>query len=429
MRKAKPQPALNPTIVWMTLAKLRTLENPSNSKKHDIPGIVTSIREFGFVAPPILDVRTGMISAGHGRAEALEKMRAAGEPPPRPVRVAGNEWELPVVTGTFFSKDDQHAGAYLVADNQLTIAGGFDDELTAKLLKDLPLDLRVTTGFTEAEVDRMLKALNIDNDSSNDKLDEAPEPPKNPVSKRGDVWKLGQHLLYCGSCTKLATVFGKKQWRLMVTDPPFGVDYEQVTATKKNQRKVPLAIEGDVGTPKQMDERWREWFGAMQKLVMPGACFYICSLPGHLCRWLMNAIEAVKLPYRHQLVWAKQQLVLGRGDYHYQHEPILYGWVEGAAHYAVKDRTETTVWKIDRPRSSELHPTMKPVELYLRAFRNSSDSGDLCCEPFAGSGTAFVAGEKAGRIIYGAEIDLRYCDVVVERWQQVADKKATRRAT
>lgn len=141
---------------------------------------------------------------------------------------------------------------------------------------------------------------------------------------------------------------------------------------------------------------------------------------------LLLGMRAAGMMGRHELIWAKNQIVFGRGDYHYQHEPIIYGWIEGAGHCKVEDRTQSSVWQIDKPRRSDLHPTMKPVELYARAMRNSSARGALVLEPFAGSGTALIAAEQLGRKVAAAELDPRYCDVIIERWQNLSGGKAVR---
>jgi DNA modification methylase len=215
----------------------------------------------------------------------------------------------------------------------------------------------------------------------------------------------------------------------MVTDPPYGVSYaaknEFLNAVARGNH-IQVPIEGDHHTPEEMSALWKSWFSATCPLLGPGAAYYVTGPQrGDLLLLLLLALRDSGFPLRHMLIWAKNQFVLGRSDYHYQHEPIIYGWLDGG-HRRVEDRGESSLWQIDKPRKNDLHPTMKPVELYARAMRNSSDRGDLVLEPFAGSGTALIAAEQLGRRVFASEIDPRYCDVIVERWQRITGGKARR---
>ena len=231
----------------------------------------------------------------------------------------------------------------------------------------------------------------------------------------------------CGDCGTIA-IAGCK---LLVTDPPYGVSYakknEFLNAIARGNR-IQTPIEGDHNTAEDMSVLWRTWFGSVRRWMDPGAAYYVTGPQGGdlLLLLLLLALRDSGFPLRHMLVWAKNNHVLGRSDYHYKHEPILYGWVEGAAHHAVANRSETSLWEIDRSHKSDLHPTTKPVELYARAMRNSSNSGDLVTDPFAGSGTAFVAAEQLDRTCFGVELSPAYCDVIIERWQNLTGQSATR---
>ena len=223
----------------------------------------------------------------------------------------------------------------------------------------------------------------------------------------------------CGDCRDADRLFAGKRYDLLVTDPPYGVSYaaknEFLNAIAKGNR-IQEPIAGDHQTPEQMSVFWKEAFLAARAHARPGANYYVTGPQGgDLLLLLLLALRDSGFPLHHMLIWAKNNHVLGRSDYNYKHEPILYGWVEGAGHKFYGGGGETSLWEVDKPLKSEFHPVMKPVELFARAIRNSSLVDEIVYDPFLGSGTTLVAAEQLGRICYGTEIAPGYMGVILER--------------
>ncbi len=254
--------------------------------------------------------------------------------------------------------------------------------------------------------------------------------PKDPKCKRGDLFILGEHRLMCGDSTKiedLRRLMGNSKASLLVTDPPYGVSYAEKNAFLNAVGRgncIQEPIENDHRSPEEMAKFWEAAFGAARSALADGAAYYVTGPQGgDLLLLLLLSLRASGFPLRHMLVWAKNNHVLGRSDYHYKHEPIAYGWVDGA-HRFFGGKSEVSLWEIDKPQKSDLHPTMKPVELYARAYRNSSRQGEIVYEPFSGSGTALIAAEQLGRRCFAMEIDPGYVRAAVTRWEQFTGKKA-----
>ncbi len=397
-----------------------------NPKSHDHLAIMASIRRFGFTDFPTRNETTGKLVEGHGRVEALRAMQDLAEPPPANVVAKGASWFVPVVCGLSWATDDE-AMAYLLAHNQLTMASGWTRDL-GLVLQDLRSRQVDVIGWRSEQVTKMLAEVRAHQRAM--ATDEAPPPPAEPMAKLGDVWQLGDHLLYCGSCEDLPRIMGDARASLMVTDPPYGVDFSDKTnmlnrllGGKRNE----TPIENDARPPAEMGAFWLRCFTAARAVLAPGAGFYISGPVDTLLMWhLQGALLEAGLRPKQQIVWAKNHLVLSNADYHGQHEPIFYGWCDGG-HHRVTDRTQTTLWTIDKPHESKLHPTMKPVELYRRAIRNSSDAGQTVLEPFSGSGTCIVACEELGRLCVAAELSPAYVDVAVHRWEAMTGGRATLR--
>lgn len=251
--------------------------------------------------------------------------------------------------------------------------------------------------------------------------DDVPDAPAEPITKRGDRIVLGRHTLVCGDSTEAGAwdaLLAGRQSGMVWTDPPYGVRYVGKT-------KDALTIEND-----DLDE------GALEKLlrgslslawahVRPGGAWCVAAPPGPLHQTFGAVLKELKV-WRQTLIWQKDTLVLGRSDYHYQHEPIFYGWKEGAAHTWNSDRKQTTILEVARPKRSADHPTMKPVELVRYCIENSSNLNDLIVDPFGGSGTTIIAAETTGRAAALIELDPRYCDVIVRRWEEFTGQKAVR---
>jgi DNA modification methylase len=372
----------------------------SNSRTHSqeqVAQIAASIKEFGFTNPILTDGKNGII-AGHGRLEAA--------------RLLGLE-TVPTIELSHLTKAQRKA--YIIADNKLALNAGWDIEtLKAELegLKELDYDLGLT-GFDPSELAGIL-----DKHEGLTDPDAVPEPPKEPISVLGDVWILGRHRLVCGDCTDADTVAkclaGVKP-HLMVTDPPYGVEYDPSWRGKGGAQGVVLN-----------DDRadWREAWS-----LFPGDVAYVWSAPGPLQCSSYDSLEAVGLMPKQQIIWAKSSHVFGRGHYHYQHEPCWYAVrkKQGATGHWQGDRKQSTVWNIDKPMKSETgHSTQKPVECMKRPIENNSSPGQAVYEPFSGSGTTIIAAEMTGRACYAIELNPTYVDVAVKRWEDFTGEKATR---
>lgn len=249
--------------------------------------------------------------------------------------------------------------------------------------------------------------------------DEVPEPPVDPITKPGDLWILGDHRLLCGDSTNLKFVenlMHKEKASAVLSDPPYGVDY-----VGKTKDALPVHNDGKETLLPLLQSSLKNAFDN----CLDGACWYIAAPAGPQFYEFATVLKELNV-WRQTLVWAKQSLVMGHSDYHYQHEAIFYGWKPGSAHKAPPDRKQTTLWHFDRPTASREHPTMKPVGLFAKMLENSTTVGSLIYEPFCGSGTTLIAAEQLGRKCYGMEISPAYCDVIVKRWETLTGKKAVR---
>jgi DNA modification methylase len=314
---------------------------------------------------------------------------------------------------------DGQKRAYVLADNQLALSAGWDEALLRLELTDLSelgFDLGLI-GFGEGELERLLasgkEGLTED--------DEAPALPEQAVTQPGDLWLMGEHRLLCGDATVLADVERVLDGRLADmawTDPPYNVDYGSSAKDKLrgNKRKI---LNDDLGSG--FEAFLHEACANILK-VTKGAV-YVCMSSSEL-HTLQRAFTATGGKWSTFLIWAKSAFTLGRADYQRQYEPILYGWRDGHDHYWCGARDQSDVWFVDKPARNDLHPTMKPVALVERAIRNSSKTRDLVLDPFGGSGSTLIACEKAGRHARLVELDPRYCDVSIQRWQAWTGERA-----
>ncbi len=380
--------------------------NPRTHSAEQIAQIAASIREFGFTNPLLIDADHGII-AGHGRLAAAQQL--------------GMEM-VPCVILDQLSATQRRA--LLIADNQIALNAGWDEDLLAAELGELRaegFDLALM-GFDELELTRLLDGAGVDGLTDPDDVPDTPAP-LDTVTERGDLWRLGQHRLVCGDSTEDATyaqLLAGEQADLLLTDPPYNVDYEGRTSEL-------LRIANDAMDSDSYRLFLLDALGAAQGVLVPGGAFYLWHADTHggLVR---AACEEVELPVRQCLIWAKNSLVLGRQDYHWKHEPCLYGWKPGAAHRWLGDRTQTTVIACDRPARSAEHPTMKPIDLLVPLVQNSCPVGGIVLDPFAGSGSTVIACQKTGRVARVVELDPRYCDVIVRRWEAFTGKTAVRTA-
>jgi DNA modification methylase len=360
--------------------------------------IAGSIREYGFTNPVLVDGANGII-AGHGRVLAAQALGLGS---------------VPVIELAHLT--DSQKRAYILADNKLAEQAGWDAELL-KLelgdLADLGIDLG-TLGFDAADLDRLLHG-----DAPDPREELVPEVPVDPVSRPGDLWCLGNHRLLCGDATSAADVarlLGGVRPHLMVTDPPYGVAYDPgwrnrtgASATKRTGRVL-------------NDDR-ADWRAAWA--LFPGDVAYVWHGALHATT-VADSLLSCGFDIRSQIVWAKERLVLSRGDYHWQHEPCWYAVRQKAKGHWSGDRKQTTLWQIpSRDQDAEtVHGTQKPVECMRRPMLNNSSPGQAVYEPFCGSGSSIIAAETTGRVCHAMELDPGYCDVIVQRWQAFAGETA-----
>ena len=387
-----------------------------NAKKHDdaqVAQIAASIREFGFNNPVLIDQDNGII-AGHGRVLAARKLGLA---------------EVPCIRLGHLT--DTQRRAYIIADNRLTeTGGGWDTELLALELEDLRLDdfdLDLT-GFEAAALEEILgdgmgdAGSDLPEDTEPE-IDRAEELRQKWGVETGQLWKLGEHRLLCGDSTRaedVARVMGEDLATLVVTDPPYGVSYADKNAFLNAVDKgcsVQTAIANDHLSKDATQELWRAAFAAMASAMGKGGVVY-CFMPqgGDQMMMMMMMMMDAGIEPRHELIWLKNNHVLGRTDYAYKHEPILYAWKEGG-HKFYGD-FQTSILEFARPQKSDLHPTMKPVPLIERLMANSSQEGEAVYEPFSGSGTCLIACENLKRRCRAIEISPAYVAVALERWHQ-----------
>ena len=373
----------------------------SNSRTHSdqqVAQIAASMKEWGWTNPVLVD-EAGMIIAGHGRVLAARKLGLA---------------EVPVMVAEGWSEAQKRA--YVLADNQLALNAGWDmDVLKNELagLKEWEFDLSLL-GFAD------LDALLAEKTDGLTDPDEVPEAPVNPVTVLGDVWLLGKHRIVCGDSTDadvVAKVLNGVEPHLMVTDPPYGVEYDPTWRVRAGVNMATAA------SGKVLNDDRADWCEAWA--LFPGDVAYVWQgdkqIPDMARQLNENGFEL-----RNLIVWAKSALVMGRGNYHPQHETCWYAVRSKATGHWAGDRKQTTLWQIPKPQKSETgHSTQKPIECMKRPIENNSSPGQAVYEPFSGSGTTIIAGEMTGRCVYAIELNPAYVDVAVKRWQDFTGQTAT----
>ena len=379
--------------------------NARTHSEEQIAQIAASIREFGWTNPILTDGDKGVI-AGHGRLAAARKLELT---------------EVPVIELGHLSPEQKKA--YILADNRIALNSGWDEELLKLELQELQgvdfdLDL---LGFGDDEIQRLLNGDQVGGGLTED--DAIPEAPVDPVSRPGDLWILGSHRLLCGDSTVLSDVerlMGGQLADMAFTDPPYNVDYGN-SAKDKMRGKDRRILNDALG-----DGFYQFLYDACLNLlvVTKGAC-YVCMSSSEL-HTLQKAWIDAGGKWSTFIIWAKNTFTLGRSDYQRQYEPILYGWKQGVDHFWCGDRDQSDIWNYNKPRVNDLHPTMKPVELVERAIKNSSKSRDIVLDLFGGSGTTLIACEKTGRQARLIELDPKFADVIVKRWEEYTGQQAVR---
>jgi DNA modification methylase len=397
--------ALAERIELWPVDRLRPYErNPRTHSEAQVDQIAASMVEFGWTNPILIDENAGIL-AGHGRLLAARKLGLG---------------EVPVIR--FEHLTEAQKRAYLIADNQLALQAGWSEELLAEelaWLRDERFDLDLV-GFDATELERLLALA--DGETASEAEDEVPEPPEEPVSRPGDLWVLGNHRLLCGDATVLADVervLGGQLADMTFCDPPYNVDYANTPKDKLRGKHRPILNDNLGGGFEAF------LYDACVNIlsVTKGAC-YVCMSSSEL-HTLQRAFTAAGGKWSTFVIWAKNTFTLGRADYQRQYEPILYGWPAGHDRYWCGARDQGDVWFIDKPVRNDLHPTMKPVALVERAIRNSSKSRNIVLDPFGGSGSTLIACEKTGRQARLVELDPKYVDTIILRWQEFSGGTAT----
>lgn len=364
-------------------------KNPRNNDGA-VESTANSIKEFGWQQPIVVD-KNNIVIVGHTRLKAAEKLKLETVP----VLVADN-------------LSEEQVKAYRLADNKTGELADWDMALLNEELESIAeLDMD-DFGFELAEdVEEV-----VDDDFD-------VEVPEEPTSKLGQIYQLGNHRLMVGDSTdtkQVEALMGGQKADLLLTDPPYNVAYTGKT-------KEAMTIQNDHQEADEFYDFLFKVFNAAKDNMKMGAAFYVWYASAEVVNFV-SSLNASGMEVREELIWRKNSMVLGRQDYQWQHEPCLYGWNEGASHAWYSDRKQTTILNFDRPTASKLHPTMKPVPLFDYQIKNSSKQGDLVLDLFGGSGTTMIACEQNGRHAYLMELDPKYADVIITRWEEFTGKKA-----
>lgn len=383
-----------------------------NARTHgesQIAQIAASISEFGFVNPILVGEDNGII-AGHGRLMAA--------------KLLGLD-EVPIIRLAHLT--DTQRRALVIADNKIAENAGWDEEMLKLELQTLQsemFDLDVL-GFDDEALEALLEDEATTSAGQTDE-DDAPEVPVQAVSVEGDLWICGDHRVLCGDSTQLATLeklMGQDLADMVFTDPPYNVNYANSAKDKLRGKNRPI-----------QNDNLGEGFGQFlydacsNMLMFCKGGMYVCMSSSEL-HTLHQAFVKAGGRWSTFVIWAKNTFTMGRADYQRQYEPILYGWKDGNDHFWCGARDQGDVWFVNKPRVNDLHPTMKPVELVERAIANSSKTKDIVLDSFGGSGSTMIACEKTRRRARLVELDPKYVDVIVRRWQEFTGKKATLAAT
>jgi DNA modification methylase len=386
----------------------RLIPYARNSRTHSdeqIAQVAASIVEFGWTSP-ILVGANGVIIAGHARLLAARKLKMA---------------EVPVIVLGHLTEAQRRA--LVLADNKLALNAGWDADMLRVELQDLDvngfnLDL---IGFSAEELEIILADPEATNEGLTDE-DAVPETPESAVTVPGDVWILGEHRLLCGDATQMEAVekvLAGGLADMVFCDPPYNVNYGATMKDTLRGTHRPIAND-NLGS--DFERFLRD--ACVNMLAVCKGGLYICMSSSEI-HTLQRVFREAGGHWSTFVVWAKNTFTMGRSDYQRQYEPILYGWKEGADHFWCGARDQGDVWFIKKPHVNDLHPTMKPVELVERAVRNSSKGRDTVLDVFGGSGTTLIACEKVGRHARLIELEPKYCDVIIRRWQEFTGQEAT----
>lgn len=363
----------------------------NNARTHSdeqVTQIASSIKEFGFNNPILIDKDNGII-AGHGRLEAAKKLGYT---------------EVPTIRLEHLT--DTQRKAFILADNRIALNSGWDTTLLSLELKELDTELDLTSlGFDAKELAALLAPEQVEGNTDEDSV---PDVPEEPITKPGDIYKLGNHRLMCGDSTSVDAVdrlMDGNKADMVFTDPPYGVDYKGINNDSRDG----------------LEDLLRGVFANYIATTKSGASIY--CFHSDRCADVFHKVFREFFHFSSMIIWAKNSLTLSQTDYQSQHEPCLYGWMDNGSHSWYSDRKQTSVWRFDKEKV-EGHTTPKPVALVEKAINNSSKGGDIVIDLFGGSGSTMIAAEKTGRHSRLMELDPKYCDVIVKRWEEFTGKKA-----
>jgi len=364
------------------ITELKEYENNPRNNDAAVDAVAKSIEEFGFKVPIVVTSKN-VIIAGHTRLKASIKLGLL---------------EVPCIIADDLT--DEQVKAFRLADNKTAELASWDFSKLEEELSLIEMDM-LQFGFEDLESD-------IPDNATDDDFDPDAEIPEVPVSRKGDLYVLGKHRVLCGDSTlkeDVDNLVNEKLVDMIFTDPPYNVDYEGTAGKIQNDK-----MEDSTFYLFLLDA-----FTNMFENTKKGGAIYVCHADTEGLNF-RNAYKNAGYKLAECLIWVKNALVLGRQDYHWRHEPILYGWKEGAAHYFIDDRTQDTIWEYNKPRRNEEHPTMKPLELVGKAIANSSRVGETVLDLFGGSGSTLIAADQLGRSAYLMELDEKFVDVIIKRF-------------
>lgn len=377
-------------IVNKNIEEIKMYENNPRNNDGAVEYVANSIKEFGFKVPIVLD-KNNIIVAGHTRYKAAKLL---------------NITEIPCIIADDLS--DEQVKAFRLIDNKAAELASWDNDLLNLELENIK------------DIDMELFDFQISNILDNVVDDEYEiELPEDPKTKTGNIYKLGNHYLMCGDSTNTDDVkklMNNQLADLIVTDPPYNVNYEGKTGDN-------LKIMNDNMENNQFYSFLESAFINLYESIKDGGSIYVFHADTEGLNF-RKAMMSSGFKLAECLVWVKNAFVMGRQDYHWKHEPVLYGWKPGASHYFINDRSQSTVLEFDKPIRNEEHPTMKPIDLIAYLINNSSKKDEIVLDLFGGSGTTMIACEQTNRKAFIMELDPRYCDVIVDRWEKFTNQKA-----
>jgi len=391
-------------VTWPVEKLIPYARNARTHSDDQVAQIAASIAEFGWTNP-ILAGADGIIIAGHARLLAARKLGMT---------------EVPVIVLDHLTETERRA--LVLADNRLALNAGWDEEMLRvelESIRDDGFDLDLI-GFTDDELEDLLREPEEDHAGNTDE-DAVPEAPDTATTVAGDVWVLGEHRLLCGDATQMEAVqkvLAGALADMVFTDPPYNVNYGATMKDKLRGKKRKIANDN-------LGQNFEQFLkdALVNLLAVTKGAIYVCMSSSEL-HTLHRAFTEAGGHWSTFVIWAKNTFTMGRSDYQRQYEPILYGWKDGTDHFWCGARDQGDVWLVKKPVANDLHPTMKPVELVERAIRNSSKGRDTVLDPFGGSGSTLIACEKSGRQARVIELEPKYCDVIVARWQEFTGKQA-----